>query len=185
MVNKPNIPFEAQRAKFALGKSVRAGLFREITECNARLKELLDTSDEINLLRLNRTAISRGVGFASLSRVWTHASNIFNLLANAWKCDCSSFHRINLMLEPRISASEVRFNLLFLFSRNLKLPPCPTWKSLRTRVDIMDQVKIDPPDAPPVAQRSFSELSLAVPNRSPMRSSFAKRGLSSTSTFTL
>jgi hypothetical protein len=172
---KPNLPFEAQRAKFALGKSVRSKLFKELAGFNSRLKELLDTSDEINSLRTNRNT-ARGVASlaSSLARVWEHASSLFRLLTCAWKCECSSFHRVNLMLEPRTSISQTGFQLLFLFSSNLKLPPCPTWKSLRTRVDVVDNVTPTPPqfNTTLAVQRSVSELSINGSSQISMRSSF-------------
>jgi hypothetical protein len=167
LVTKENIKHEAQRAKFALGKSVRNKLFNEIASYNARLKELLDTSDEIEGIRRSRRDLQGPNSIKGLSKLWKHASNVFRLLQKAWGCECSSIHHVNIMLQHR-TILDVNFTLNFLFSRRLAPLHCPSWYSFRSRIDLADNEKSD---STIQVQRAFSELTIGTPKRSNMRSS--------------
>ncbi|KAF2435525.1 hypothetical protein EJ08DRAFT_341613 [Tothia fuscella] len=168
MVTKQKIGYEAQRAKFSVGKPVRTKLFKEISDLNSRMKELLDVNDEINSLKASRIA-SRGLGLTTgLSKVWIHASNIFKVLSRAWRCDCSSLHRANLMLEHRTTNTDLQFHVLFQFARSLITPSC--WKALRARIDLADTKS--------TLEHTSSEVTIARPNRPSMRSSLRKKEIS-------
>jgi hypothetical protein len=167
LVTKENIKYEGQRARFALGKSVRTKLFNDVADYNARLKELLDTSDEISAIRSGRKYLQVSSSVKRLTKLWKHVSNVFRLLQKAWGCDCLSNHHVNIMLQHRTTL-DVHFTLNFLFSRQLFLPPYPSWSSFRSRIDLDDHGR---PESVLQVQRAFSELIISPLKRSNMRSS--------------
>lgn len=184
LVIKDNIKYEGQRAKFALGKSVRAKLFGEIASYNARLRDLLDTSDEIETIRSSRRDLQGPGSVKGFTKIWYHASNVFRLLRQAWGCECLPNHHANIMLQHRTNP-RVNFTLSFLFSRLLTPPRCPSWKSFRSRLDLVDS---DKSDLSRQVQRSFSEITINTPKRSSMRSSLRpsiRKDLSSSSSIIL
>lgn len=173
LVARENMKYEGQRAKFALGKSVRAKLFGEIASYNARLRELLDTSDEIENIRSTRRDLQGPASVKGISKFWKHANNIFRLLQKAWGCECLPDHHVNIMLQHR-TTSQVNFTLSFLFSRLLVPPQCPSWNSFRSRIDLAENAK---PDSTPQFHRSFSEITINTPSIPPSKRSSVRAPL--------
>lgn len=173
LVAKENIKYEGQRAKFALGKSVRAKLFSEIASYNTRLRELLDTSDEIETIRSTRRDLQGSASVKGISKFWNHANNIFRLLQKAWGCECSPVHHVNIMLQHRTN-SHVDFTLSFLFSKLLVQPQCPSWNSFRSRIDLAENGKMD---STPPFHRSFSEITINTPSTPPSKHSSTRTSL--------
>ncbi|RDI76572.1 Nucleoporin [Venturia inaequalis] len=173
LVARENIRYEGQRAKFALGKSVRTKLFSELASYNARLRELLDTSDEIEIIRSTRRDLRGPASAKGLSKFWKHANNIFRLLQKAWGCECSPKHHVNIMLQHRTN-SQVNFTLSFLFSKLLVQPQCPSWSSFRSRIDLTEDEKIE---STPQFHRSFSEITINTPSTPPSKRSSMRTSL--------
>jgi hypothetical protein len=157
-MSKPNMGYHAQRMRFSIGRTERTKLFKEIEGHNSRLKELLDTSDEITEIHRKRNPAGLNVAKA-FNKFWTHASRIFRLLSESWRCDCLSKHHAHLLLEQRASP-EVRFNLTFLFDEKRSESHTPTWNWLDTRIALTDKVTLIQPKALPPTEDSSSGLSV-------------------------
>jgi hypothetical protein len=177
ILSKPNLEYETQRIKFTFGRNERKKLFQEIAGYNARLKELLDTTDQISAIRGDRAArrgqrVSKG-----LMQFWRHATSVFKLVKEAFTCRCSSLHHVNLRLEHR-SIPEVRFNLLFLFDRRDLLSSASPWSQMETRVSLLETDMV-----PLQITRSVSDVAALTPGRPALKN--ISRTTSSASSATL
>jgi hypothetical protein len=123
--------------KFSFGRDERMRLFKEIEGHNSRLRELLNDSDEITQLSKIRNTMTASSVAKSFCKFWTHASRVFQLLAESWRCDCASRHYGNLMLEQRISA-EVRFQLMFVYDKQKSEQHTQSWSWIDTQIHLSD-----------------------------------------------
>ncbi|KAF2401726.1 hypothetical protein EJ06DRAFT_528881 [Trichodelitschia bisporula] len=181
--SKTNLEYEFHRLKASFGKAERAKLFGEISHYNLRLKELLDTSDEISSLRATRRNTTKDLSLVKgLSTFWRHATNVFRLVYKAWKCDCSSHHRINLLLEHRTTISEIRFNLLLLYAQNLPERKDGCWRSLEAHISLVEGLSTSISEVSLIGLRSKSETTFERRPRSNLRSYTNEPSFSKTST---
>jgi hypothetical protein len=177
LLSKPNLEYETQRIKFTFGRNERNKLFQEIAGYNARLKELLDTTDQISAIRGDRAARRGQKVSKGLMQFWRHATSVFKLVTEAFRCQCSSLHHVNLRLEHR-SKPEVRFNLLFLFDQRNPLSSASPWNRMKTRVSL-----VEADTSPPPISRSVSDVAALKPGRPALKN--ISRTMSSASSATL
>lgn len=82
-VGVASIEFHGQSIAWAFNKGVRQELFDEFGRHNARLRDILGSSDRLATLRSTR--VSKAVGAnAGLWKFWSHGETLFKLLTEAW-----------------------------------------------------------------------------------------------------
>lgn len=97
--------------KFSLRKSSREKLFTELKDANDRMRNLLESNDQITAARQNRdtnqviTAANKKFG-----DFW-HALRLHGALSKAWQCGCDS-HGANLQLQHTIN-EKTHFDVIF------------------------------------------------------------------------
>lgn len=127
--------FQAQRIKLAFNKPVRQQLFEDFGSQNARLRDILGSSDRLAGLRQAR--VSKTSVNAGLWKFWNHGNILFNLLTEAWSCKCQSSHHANLLLQHR-AAPTVNFHVVFWFKRQLAVGQYPwTWQD--TSIKLLEE----------------------------------------------
>ncbi|KAH6861234.1 hypothetical protein B0T12DRAFT_404359 [Alternaria alternata] len=107
-----NFEFQAKRIKFSLKKGSRERLFKQFEEANEKMRNLLDSSDQIATARLSRESRKGPLAMKhKINEFWQHAKRLHNALTKAWQCSCSN-HIANLKLQHR-TCDEVDFNVFF------------------------------------------------------------------------
>lgn len=78
---------------------------------NRKLRELLDSSDKLDTLKIKRKDTTWGTIFECIRR---HASSLHMALTNGWQCDCASPHSAGLRLQHRTTGGwSSSFNMSF------------------------------------------------------------------------
>ncbi|KAF2110630.1 hypothetical protein BDV96DRAFT_474211, partial [Lophiotrema nucula] len=112
LLSMSNVEFQAKRIKFSLKKSSRQRLFDQLEEANKRMRNLLESSDQVVSARRGREAAKPPSTInRKLNEFWRHAKRLHEALCNAWQCGCAS-HVANLQLQHRTS-DNVEFDMLF------------------------------------------------------------------------
>jgi hypothetical protein len=75
--------FHSQSIKWAFNKASRQELFDDFGKHNARLRDILGSSDRLAALRNSRTTKTT-VANAGLWKFWSHGESLFRLLTEAW-----------------------------------------------------------------------------------------------------
>ncbi|KAH8587077.1 hypothetical protein B0O99DRAFT_557149 [Bisporella sp. PMI_857] len=124
-----NIEYQTQRIKLAFNKTTRQELFEEFGMYNARLRDILGSSDRLAALRRSRVSSKKAAVINSgLWKFWSHANSVFDLLTEAWSCKCQALHHANLLLQHRVS-STVNFRVVFWYKSHLEGGQFPwTWQ---------------------------------------------------------
>ncbi|RDL42220.1 uncharacterized protein BP5553_02199 [Venustampulla echinocandica] len=123
-----NIEWQAQRIKLAFNKNIRQELFENFGDHNARLRDILGSSDRLADLRRAR-ALKTNTVDAGLWKFWKHGNSLFNALAEAWSCKCQALHHANLLLQHRVSPT-ANFRVVFWFKMQLAGGQYPwTWQA--------------------------------------------------------
>lgn len=120
-----------QRIKFTFNKKPRNKLIDDLALYNSRLRELLDSSDRLAASRQRRK--KRSGTNLKMAGFWEHAKNIYDLLKNAWCCDCSSLHKANLLLQYRTDP-EVELSVSFVYSLEASPQAKIPWESQKTTI---------------------------------------------------
>lgn len=163
-LSRPNIEYQTHRVKFGFGRANRAKLFKEFAGYNARLRELLDTSDKSAELEQSRRQIKNSIVKKSLWKVWRHAANLHNLLGQAWCCQCRHMHRACLLLHHETNLERIEFSICFLYAPSPVAHRCPwSWKEVNAQ-----HIGHDVPEA---------DLSVTVPQNSVLQPSFTNSSL--------
>lgn len=104
--------FQAKRIKFSFKKSSRERLFTQLQEANDRMRNLLESSDQISAARKQQGAAkSSSIVNRKINDFWRHAKRLHEALSKAWICNCAS-HVANLQLQHR-NCNEIEFDILF------------------------------------------------------------------------
>lgn len=136
-MSKANFEFQTQRVKMSLNQVKRDKLFEALTDYNNELRDLLDTSDRIAVLRQNRSIEKRSTVNKGLWKFWRHADRLYSLLTQSWRCDCKRFHQANLYLQYRTS-SKAEFRIMFVYAQqNLKPKPW-SWTCQETNIRMLE-----------------------------------------------
>jgi hypothetical protein len=107
-----NFEFQVKRIKFSLKKGFRERLFQQFKDANEKMRNLLESSDQIAAARLSRETRKGPLAMKhKINGFWQHAKRLHNALTKAWQCSCSN-HVANLQLQHR-TCDEVEFNVLF------------------------------------------------------------------------
>jgi hypothetical protein len=97
------VEFQAKRIKFSLKRSSRERLFAQFQEANDRMRNLLESSDQIKASRMKeQMPMPLSIMNRKLIDFWRHAKRLHEALSNAWQCGCSS-HEAGLQLLHRTS----------------------------------------------------------------------------------
>lgn len=113
-----NIEFHSQRIKLAFNKGPRQQLFEDFGDHNTRLRDILGSSDRLASLRRGRVSNKSAAANAGLWKFWNHGDLLFNLLTEAWSCQCQASHHANLLLQHRVTPT-ISFRVIFWFKRHL------------------------------------------------------------------
>ena len=142
-----NIEYQAQRIKLAFNKATRQELFKDFGSYNARLRDILGSSDRLAGLRLNKVSSKTATVHSALWKFWTHANNVFHLLTEAWSCKCQASHCANLLLQHRLN-STVNFRVIFWYKSHLEGTHSPwTWQDtcIKLMEDLPDSITLNVP----------------------------------------
>ncbi|KAF6234848.1 hypothetical protein HO173_007068 [Letharia columbiana] len=128
------LEYQTHRVKFGFGRTNRAELFEEFARYNARLRELLDTSDQSAALKQSRQQIRNSAVKKILWKIWRHAASLHDLLGQAWCCQCKHLHRACLLLHHETNVKRIEFSICFLYAPNLVADRCPwRWKEVNAQ----------------------------------------------------
>lgn len=109
---------------------------------NGRLRDILGSSDRLAALRRSRVSSKTAAINFGLSKFWSHASSVFDLLTEAWSCKCQAFHYANLLLQHRVSAT-VNFQVVFWYKSHSEGGQLPwTWQDISIRLLEVSQMPI-------------------------------------------
>ncbi|KAH7354000.1 hypothetical protein B0T11DRAFT_122610 [Plectosphaerella cucumerina] len=122
--------FQRYRIKFSNGEAVRNRLFSELQEYNAKLEQLLESSDKDASLVRQTTGARTTVMDATLCTFWIQAAKVFRALVTAWTCQCRQQHCAKLQLQHRTTKKKPEFNILF---ETEGLEPLP-WEKRRAKI---------------------------------------------------
>jgi hypothetical protein len=112
MMSFANFEFQAKRIKFSLMKGSRERLFLQFEDANKKMRNLLESSDQIAAARLIReTKKGPSAMKHKTNEFWRHAKRLHDALTKTWQCSCSN-HVANLQLQHR-TRDEVEFKVLF------------------------------------------------------------------------
>ena len=114
--------------KFGFGRANRAKLFEEFARYNARLRELLDTSDRSAALKQSRLQLKNSAVKKVFWKLWRHAASLHEVLCQAWCCQCKHLHLACLALHHESNIEHIEFSICFLYSPSLTAEGCP-WSS--------------------------------------------------------
>jgi hypothetical protein len=107
-----NFEFQAKRIKFSLKKGSRERLFLKFKDANEKMRNLLESSDQIAAARLSRgTNKIPSAMKHKINEFWRHAKRLHDALTTAWQCTCGN-HVANLQLQHR-TCDEIEFNVFF------------------------------------------------------------------------
>lgn len=134
-----NVEFQAKRLKFSLGKSLRGSLFAQLQEANDRMRNLLESTDQIAAARKSRgTEMASSLANWKVNEYWRHAKRLHGALSKAWQCDCAN-HVANLQLQDATS-DKIEFGVLFDMGASLGTQ---CWRE--TRIETMPDIEQSPP----------------------------------------
>ena len=134
---KGKMSYEAQKAKFSLGKASREELFDQVKTLIDSLASLLIQNDEVVALRSNAAQQTNTKAQRALLQLWRHAQNVYVLLSKSWRCGCRKDHCADLLLQHR-TTPEVQWEIVFHFSTVSLQFPGP-WTCQTTRIAKMEQ----------------------------------------------
>lgn len=145
-----NIEFQAKRIKFTVRKGLRERLFAQLKEANDRLRQLLESNDQVAAARRAGEVAKRPSTMnRRISEFWRHAKRLHDALSSAWSCDCTS-HMANLGLRLRTS-DEVDFDLMFNVTNSNQET---SWQSTKiTMISNKQDISIVVPGNTATAQR--------------------------------
>lgn len=116
---KSNYDFQWFRTRFSLRAQIREELFQQLADGNQRLRHLLVSSDQMNILRESQTVEKTKLDFISetlLKAAWSKADLLFKALYAAWRCPCQKQHSASLLLEHRSHAGqELHFDVILMY----------------------------------------------------------------------
>jgi hypothetical protein len=101
---RDHFDWQFYRVKFSQGEKERKEIFDNLENCNERLKNLLQISEDNVDLEQKRGA-ARNVESTAVCRIWRQASRVFTALSVVWNCTCRPQHFARLLLEHRASTS--------------------------------------------------------------------------------
>jgi hypothetical protein len=128
--SKESRQFQRYRIKFSNGEAVRNRLFSDLQEYNAKLEQLLESSDKDASLVRQTTGARTTVMDATLCTFWIQAAKVFRALVTAWTCQCRQQHCAKLQLQHRTTRKKPEFNILF---ETEGLEPLP-WEKRRAKI---------------------------------------------------
>ena len=131
---RPNLEYQSQRLKFGFGRANREKYFTDLTRYNARLKELLDTSDKSMAIRESRQRVKHSLISKLIWKIWAHAATLHSLLNQAWCCQCKHLHRMRLQLHHRLDIEAIEYDLCFIYASQPSSGMSPwRWKATNAR----------------------------------------------------
>ena len=131
---RPALEYQSQRLKFGFGRANRAKYFTDLARYNARLREILDTSDKSTTLRDDRQRAKQSIISKLIWKVWTHAATLHDLLDQVWCCQCRHLHWMRLQLHHRLDIAAVEYNLCFVYASQPSSGMSPWgWKATNAR----------------------------------------------------
>ena len=120
-----------RRLKFGFNGAHRANCLEEIAHYNARLRELLDIDDLSQKTKQSRQYIKSSAVKRVLWKYWRHAARLYELLGQAWCCQCKSLHRACLLLHHETNVERIDFSICFLYAASQVNSNCPwSWKEI-------------------------------------------------------
>ena len=123
-----------RRLKFGFNGAHRANCLEEIAHYNARLKELLDIDDLSAKVKQSRQYIKSSAVKKMLWKCWRHAASLYELLGQAWCCQCKSLHRTCLLLHHETNVERIDFSICFLYAASRVNNNCPwSWKEIHAQ----------------------------------------------------
>ncbi|KAK4552180.1 hypothetical protein LTR86_010534 [Recurvomyces mirabilis] len=148
--------FESRRLKYSLPSKRRDDLLLEMEDCLTKLEKFLAQSDRISPLVLQQTRYQGPLSARALSNFWNHAGAIFNLIGEAWQCQCKRYHCACLWLKHRTTDTiELKIQLRYCHDTSLASPP---WMRRNTHVKLVG--------SRPVKLGSGSLVTIQYPNTS-------------------
>jgi hypothetical protein len=125
-----NFEFQARRIKFSLKKGSRERLFLQFKDANEKMRNLLESSDQIVAARIiHETSRDSPAMTYNMNDFWRHATRLHGALMKAWQCSCGD-HIANLQLQHRTN-DKVEFNILFEFGPKR---PQASWLGTKIRM---------------------------------------------------
>ena len=118
-ISKSNLEFQKQRIKFGFGRVNRTKLFDELSRYNTRLRDLLDTSEKSTALKKSREGMKKSVATEALWSFWHHAKRVYDLLSEAFCCQCRHLHHAQRMLHHQTYITDIEFQIRFLYAPSL------------------------------------------------------------------
>ncbi|KLU85048.1 hypothetical protein MAPG_04080 [Magnaporthiopsis poae ATCC 64411] len=139
-LSKENGTFQLYKLKFANGESIRRRLFDELADFQAKLEQLLDSSDkDADLVQKMAVARRASAVDTALCNFWRTATAFFRALAAACLCQCRDRHAAELLLQYRVAGTggekpgfHVRFTTEVKSSAGASTGS--TWKVCETRI---------------------------------------------------
>jgi hypothetical protein len=89
-VSKANFEFQTQRIKMSLNQAKQDKLFEALIDYNSELRDLLETSDRIAVLRQNRSIEEIYTVNKELWNFWRHANSSADTVMALRLQECSS-----------------------------------------------------------------------------------------------
>ncbi|OCL04599.1 hypothetical protein AOQ84DRAFT_300565 [Glonium stellatum] len=163
LLSVSNVQFQAKRITFSLKKSSRAKLFRELKECNDRMRKLLESSDRTSAAKHVQRISNQHLAHTKLTQFWCHAEKLHHALSRAFQCACKS-HKANLRLQHR-TTEEAEFDLLF----SMKTTP-DSWGWQETKIKMLHNEPLSEAMAIKVTATENMSPSLATPQHRIMKS---------------
>lgn len=100
---------------------------------NRKLRELLDSSDKLESLKVTRKDTSWGNVFETIRK---HAIDLHTAVKRSWRCDCSTPHQGDLHLQCRNSTSDEP--VTFHMASDV---PAPTNSAIISRREVMIKLR--------------------------------------------
>ena len=139
---RPNLEYQSQRLKFGFGRANREKHFTDLARYNARLRELLDTSDKEMTIRESRQQIKQSLISKLIWKIWIHAATLHDLLDRAWCCQCRHLHQIRLQLHHRLDIAAIEYDLCFVYASQPSCGVLP-WRCKTTNARRFEQENSD------------------------------------------
>ncbi|KAI1389422.1 uncharacterized protein F4822DRAFT_199745 [Hypoxylon trugodes] len=134
VMTKTGLEYQAYKIKFSNGESARNNLFKELSECNKSLEQLLGISDkETQLLQERQANTVASAIDSAICNFWVNANRLFEALATAWQCSCQGQHSTRLLLQHRETKTS-DFKLLFAKAEDSK------WRIRETKITEEDEL---------------------------------------------
>ena len=143
--------FQKQRLKFGFGRPTRNKLFEELARSNTRIRELLDTSEKNSALKKSREGMKKSLATEMLWGFWRHAKTTYDLLTEAFNCQCKHLHRIQLKLQHQVYITDIQLLIRLLYSSSMEPSPS-SWICKETKIEQLFE------------GNNCSEIQLSVPS---------------------